>query len=86
MKTKLLKKIRKQYSIFYNPEGHYYGDFHFPEQFVLTDSNNSFNVKFSNNKEDLIDRMLTWIRMDYPDMGKRKRVIKNTVKVWWTQK
>lgn len=83
MKAKLLKKIRKQYSILYNEKGHYYGDSHCSEKYVLVDIHNQYNVQFSNNKSELIYTMLIWIKQDYPHLGKRKRQNNKTIKVWY---
>ena len=91
MKVKLLKKIRKRYSITYYPYGGYiHGDWNDFPFIILEDNNSSFkwrifkinsiqtkNIQYLN----ALDRMRGWIREDYKVERKRRNIVKE--KLWF---
>jgi hypothetical protein len=82
MKVKLLKKIRKRYSITHYPNGLYiYGDFCEGPQTILKDSENDYRWDRSillkkDAYEKLYKILLSWIEEDYgPSKRKTKSII-----------
>jgi hypothetical protein len=81
MKVKLLKKIRKRYSIIYYPNGVYLdNDFYDGPITVLYDTQNDYRTKISSaHKEQayglLYGMLLKWIKKDYSKYRKRKKNI-----------
>jgi hypothetical protein len=79
MKVKLLKKIRKRYSITHYPNGVFlYGDFEEGPLTLLTDSENKYRLKTSKNKkseayENLYTMLMKWIEKDYGPFNSKKR-------------
>ena len=86
MKVKLLKKIRKRYSIVYYPNGVYlYDDFFEGPITVLYDSENEYRTKISSlDKQkaykELYTMLLKWIEKDYgPFKSKKKKITSETL-------
>jgi hypothetical protein len=79
MKTKLLKKVRKRYSIIHYPNGVYsYGSFQKGPVTVLRDNIDSYKgLSLPGGEKDiafnvLYDRLKIWISQDYKRARKRK--------------
>lgn len=87
MKTKLLNKVRKRYSIIHYPNGLYWCDYRIDGPItILTDKENEFRFKtFSGDKElgydTLLPILVNWIKRDY--RWARKRVIKIESETLW---
>lgn len=86
MKVKLLKKIRKRYSIVYYPNGFYlYEDFFKGPITVLYDNTNEYRTKVSSSVkwkayEELYSMLLKWIEKDYgPFKSKKKKITSETL-------
>ena len=86
MKVKLLKKIRKRYSIVYYPNGVYlYDDFFEGPITVLYDSENEYRTKISSSDKqkaykELYTMLLKWIEKDYgPFKSKKKKITSETL-------
>lgn len=86
MKVKLLKKIRKRYSIVYYPNGVYlYDDFFKGPLTVLYDNENEYRTKISSlDKQkaykELYTMLLKWIEKDYgPFKSKKKKITSETL-------
>ena len=88
MKVKLLKKIRKRYSIIYYPNGVYLdNDFYDGPITLLYDTQNYYRTKISNaHKEqayrELYGMLLRWIEKDYSKYRKRKKKITSEI-LWY---
>lgn len=86
MKTKLLKKIRKKYSILYYPKGVPYYDFSEDKE-KLADKKYKLNVgNIHGSKESAIEEMLRVLRRDYykyTSKYKREQSGNKPVKIWW---
>lgn len=97
MKTKLLKKVRKRFSIEYYPNGRYiYGIFSETPMVCLIDKEDSNNFDYFTvgiyTKEEvyniLIEKLINIIRKEYSKYGTRRNKIKrektdNGIKLWW---
>lgn len=85
MKTKLLKKVRKQYSIVYYPNGIRHGDyvFHKGEYVVHKGFRSIWNIRGYATKNDAIDAILKELRIKYRHLIK-KDFHKGT-KVWYNK-
>lgn len=86
MKVKLLKKIRKRYSIVYYPNGVYlYDDFFKGPLTVLYDNENDYRAKISSSDKqkaykELYTMLLKWIEKDYgPFKSKKKKITSETL-------
>lgn len=86
MKVKLLKIVRKRYSIVHYPNGVYMGDTFWEGPVTcLIDNSNSWRLKasFSTKKKaftDLIQHMKHWIEQDYGvSKGKQKKLTSETL-------
>ena len=81
MKVKLLKKIRKRYSIIYYPNGVYIdNDFYKGPLTVLYDKQNEYRTKISSSHKqqaykELYSLLIKWIDKDYSKYRKRKKNI-----------
>jgi hypothetical protein len=90
MKVKLLKKIRKRYSITHYPNGAFmWDDFYEGPITLLEDKNSSFRLEISHStKPEAYDRlykiMLEWIERDYGPF--RSKRIKITSEQLWYKK
>lgn len=88
MKVKLLKKIRKRYSIVYYPNGLYlYEDFFKGPITVLYDNTNEYRTKIScSHKQqaygELYTLLIKWIDKDYTKYRKRKKNITSEI-LWY---
>jgi hypothetical protein len=81
MKVKLLKKVRKRYTIIHYPNGMYMDtSFYRGPQTLLVDNYNDWRMETSSlPKEDayeyLYKRMIDWIQKDYgPSKGRLKKL------------
>lgn len=87
MKVKLLKIIRKRYSITHYPNGRYFsGDYVDYPVTVLEDKEDSWRYKISSSPKEeaykeLLERMRVWIEKDYKISRKRKNIKEE--KLWW---
>lgn len=83
MKVKLLKKIRKRFEILYYPNGLIYGNIYDSknETFVLTDTENEYNIFFDQNKNSLLETILLICKRNYYSYSRRYK-LKGT-KVWY---
>lgn len=86
MKVKLLKKIRKRYSIIYYPNGvYFYDDFFEGPITVLYDSESEYRTTLSTLEkpkayQKLYSTLLKWIEKDYgPFKNKKKKIISETL-------
>jgi len=86
MKVKLLKKIRKRYSIVYYPNGVYFYDEFFEGPLtVLYDSENEYRTKTSSvakqeGYKQLYTLLLKWIEKDYgPSKSKKAKITSETL-------
>lgn len=86
MKVKLLKKIRKRYSITHYPNGCFlWGEFQKGPLTILEDNQNSWRFKASNlpkNQayEKLYKFLMYWIEADYgPFNNKTKKITSETL-------
>lgn len=81
MKVKLLRKIRKRYTIVHYPNGRYiWGDWYLHPITILEDREDSLRYVVSNcPKEEayaeLMICMRKWIKRDYKTSRKRKNII-----------
>jgi hypothetical protein len=88
MKVKLLKKIRKRYSIVYYPNGVYlYSEFVKGPLTMLTDNGDSWRCKLSSSTkseayDQLYKHMLHWIEQDYGKFRSKKTKITSEV-LWY---
>jgi len=91
MKVKLLKKIRKRYSINHYPNGIYiYGKFEKGPVTILKDNEDSWRTSWSNNPKEIAydtfyNILLKWIQKDYGTFRKNKKVIIEE-KLWYKNK
>ena len=89
MKTKLLKQIRKRYSItrvdYVNPSEDIYRwvDQKVPF-YVVEDSNNEYRVRSFQELQCAQEELQTWILKDYSSTSKKKET--RAIKVWWVKK
>ena len=93
MKVKLLKKIRKRYSITYYPDGGFvFGGWESIPFILLEDNNNSFrNIRYSllkNYTKEMVyisawEEMRKWIRKDYKTERKRRNI--KVEKLWFSK-
>ena len=87
MKVKLLKKIRKRYSIVYYPNGTYFDeDFYKGPITVLYDEQNTYRTKISSSYKEqayreLYTLLINWIDKDYSKYRKRNKNI--TQEILW---
>lgn len=87
MKVKLLKQIRKRYTITHYPDGVYWGNYWEKGPFtILYDKDKSYRYKVSHeSKEFAFDyfrkMMMEWIEADYKTSRKRKYV--KVEKLWY---
>jgi len=86
MKVKLLKKIRKRYSITHYPNGCYlFGEFEEGPITFLEDSQNEWKSKWTKQRKKeaykhLYTTLLQWIEEDYGTFrSNRKTIIKETL-------
>lgn len=89
MKVKLLKKIRKQYSIVYYPDGFLYnGYLYHNNQFVVKYIYNirpTWHLDSFNSKQEAINFILNSIRNKYKKYSRKyKKPNYRGVKVWHT--
>jgi len=88
MKVKLLKKIRKRYSITHYPNGvTIYGYFFEGPQTILEDCENSYRwersiLEKNNAYEKLYKILLSWIEEDYGP-SKRKTQLQTSEQLWY---
>jgi len=86
MKTKLLKKIRKQYSIVYYPDGMLVdGEYlYHKEEFVVHKSCRSlWSVRGYNTKQSAINAILKEVRVKYAKYSRNyKKPNYKGIKVW----
>lgn len=88
MKVKLLKKIRKRYSITHYPNGVYlYGDFWEGPLTRLVDSENDYNWESSILEKKaaykkLYKILLSWIQRDYGTFKSRRHKI-TSEQLWY---
>jgi hypothetical protein len=92
LKTKLLKIIRKRYSITHYPNGYVKGGYFYEGPLTtLTDSlnDNRLKVMSSNNKKDsreqLMKTLMRWIEDDYGMFNSKKRKVQPE-KLWYNNK
>jgi hypothetical protein len=87
MKVKLLKQIRKRYTITHYPDGVYWGDnWHQGPYTVLYDNNKNWRYFTSHEPKDIAFKkfkgiMMEWIESDYKTSRKRKYV--KVEKLWY---
>jgi hypothetical protein len=86
MKVKLLKKIRKRFSITHYPNGVYlWSDFCKGPITLLVDSENSYRFKLSRLEKveaykELYKHLIDWIEKDYgPFNSKRRKITSETL-------
>lgn len=89
MKVKLLKKIRKQYSIVYYPNGLYGSDeglIHIDKYLVETAWRSRFFSHGYYTKQQAIDRILIEVREKYKEYSvKNKKISYKGIKVWYNK-
>ena len=89
MKIKLLKKIRKEYSIIHYPPGHYecrYNEYNKEGLYYLKHKGGWMSMRegWFHTKEDALLRILEFTRNDYREYSvKYWKNNKNVKKVWW---
>lgn len=87
MKVKLLKKIRKRYSIVHYPNGTYLDGNYYKEPItILYDEQNPYRTKINNSYKEQAYRelytvLIKWINKDYSEYRKRKKNI--TQEILW---
>ena len=84
MKTKLLKKIRKQYSIVYYPYKKYY-EIDYPEKGLMSSWGYYLDEKFSDTHRTLQgakDSILNLVKMKYYKYSKKYKLEQIKQKVW----
>jgi hypothetical protein len=87
MKTKLLRKIRKRYSITHYPNGLYVNNrFYGGPQTILEDKKDDFRDVYSQAPkkqayDELRNRLMSWIDRDYGPLNSKLRKIKEE-KLW----
>lgn len=90
MKTRLLKKIRKQYSIVYYPNGFYGSDeglIHVGKYLVETSWRSRFFSYGYDTRQQAIDRILREVREKYKHYSvKNKNISYKGIKVWYNEK
>ena len=85
MKVKLLKKIRKRYSITHYPTGVYvHGEYRKGGHTFLTDKEDSWRWESSSKPKEiayklLYNTLLEWIRKDYGNLSTKRIVTKETL-------
>jgi hypothetical protein len=88
MKVKLLKKIRKRYSIIHYPNGVYLGDRFWEGPITcLRDNTNEWRLQTSFSPKEraysiLYNHMLYWIEKDYGPFKSRNRKI-TSEQLWY---
>ena len=88
MKVKLLKKIRKRYSITHYPNGVFlWNDFHKGPLTLIRDRDNSYRYNISSLEKQpaydkLYKKLLEWIQQDYGTF-KSKRVKIVSEELWY---
>lgn len=87
MKTKLLKKIRKQYSIVYYPNGMVsHEQLYHVNKYVIYDKKGAFglfNLYDYNTKQDAISAILKRVRVIYSKYSRSERNNYKGQKVWY---
>lgn len=88
MKTKLLRKVRKRYSITYWPNGINHGAFTTGSPVIFVEDTNRISRKYfcvirediSYDKayEEAFELVRSWIREDYP-----RKIKKGFIKLWY---
>lgn len=90
MKVKLLKKIRKRYSITHYPNGcSLFGEFEEGPITFLEDSQNEWRFKYTRQSKEeayiyLYEILLEWIEKDYGTFRNKRRTI--TTETLWYKK
>lgn len=79
MKVKLLRKIRKRFSIYYNPDGIMYSGVHFNNKYFVQDKNNPYMNGIYHTKQECIDWIMRKVRRKY---GKNKN---GNIKIWYNK-
>ena len=91
MKVKLLKKIRKRYSITHYPNGVFlHGDFYKGPITIIEDSENSYRYRINDEEKSLAYKelypiLLKWIQKDYGTFKSRRHRI-TSEKLWYKNK
>ena len=84
MKVKLLKKIRKEFSVIYYPP--YTLENNKDDLYYLKHKDGWISMRegLFRTKEDALEKILIYTRIDYKEYSvKYKKNIKNFKKVWW---
>lgn len=84
MKVKLLKKIRKQYSIVYYPYDKRYEIKH-PDKYLYYRylfPNWTFTITLNKTKEQAISNLLKMLRLKYYKYSRKHKLSKVSIKVW----
>lgn len=80
MKVKLLKKIRKRFSILYNPEGIVYCGEQLNAKYMIVDSKNEYWVSIAITKEEAIENLMRRIRDIY-----KSDIVNTNIKIWYNK-
>ncbi len=89
MKVKLLKKIRKEFSVIHYPPGTYvykYNEYNDEDLYYLKNKDGwiSMREELFRTKEDALKQILIYTYMDYGKYSvKNKKKNKKIKKVWW---
>lgn len=78
MKVKLLRKIRKRFSIYYNPDGIIYSGFRFDSKYFVQDGKSQYMNNIFHTKQQCIDWIMNRVRIEY---GKKK----SNIKIWYNK-
>lgn len=87
MKTKLLRKVRKEWVIEYNPEGilapGVFGEIErYPYKFMVVNTSNTYKNRIFETKNECIDYIMRYVRRDYPHKSRRIKGPRNQ-KIWY---
>lgn len=93
MKTKLLKKVRKQYSIVYYPNTGWYKITHphsdlsliYLECFETKESREDGGVTKSKTYHGAVDKLLKIVRSNYSKYTRKYKMSKINYKVWYNK-
>lgn len=86
MKTKLLRKIRKQYSIVYYPNGQEPSDVYRTHEYPHYYVSNGVRGTIKDTKEACIEWVLDRVRQEYKQYSRRyKKPNYKGIKVWYTK-
>jgi hypothetical protein len=91
MKTKLLKKVRKRFTILYvtrldNPSHYLYEYRGYLPFYILRDEENEYRQWFDPTYDGAHKKLVLWMKKEYPHHLSYKRELVTIEKVWYNGK